>query len=210
MGCTYLPTYLGTEVRTEISSLLFVARKRFIVQSIYDYVIASSLLNPFLMTITMSFDIEPVTPDDAPDVSPVMMKAFYNIPHWKLLWSTMPLEEIIAANTQRLPRNLITGGDKKRHQKAVDPITREVVGYARWIVPKDGVTGPNSSIFWPEAQVSEPNCEDRKRFEDSYNAATTVDGKIKGLNHEILNSVNPDLEAVDEQIQKEYGPYLGK
>lgn len=148
----------------------------------------------------MSFRIEPVTPEDAPQISPVMMKAFHGIPHWKLLWGGMSLEEIIDANTQRLPQNLINNRDKRRHQKAVDTTTGKVVGYARWVLPDDG------SIQWPEAQVLEPSVEDREKYEEAFMAAT-IDGKIKGLNQEILDEVNVDLDAADEEIMKG-GPFL--
>ncbi|KAG4433712.1 hypothetical protein IFR05_010793 [Cadophora sp. M221] len=139
----------------------------------------------------MPFTILPVSTDDAADLSQVMMRAFSRDPHWALLWSSMPLEDIITDNTNRLRRNIINGRDQKRHQKAVDPVTGEVVG----------------PVDWLEAQVPEPNKEDREGFERNY-SQYTVDGKIKGLNYEIMTALSPLLEDTEEEILKTAGPCL--
>lgn len=76
------------------------------------------------------------------------------------------------------------------------------MGYARWVLPDDG------SIEWPEAQVPEPSTEEREKYEEAFMAAT-IDGKIKGLNQEILDEVNVDLDAADAEIMKG-GPFLSK
>jgi len=84
----------------------------------------------------MPYVVKPVKVEDAPGLSIATMSAFIRDPHWGLLWPNMSLEEIIDGCTQRFPRKLITGREKQRHQKVVDTETGEIVGYARWIIPK--------------------------------------------------------------------------
>jgi len=142
----------------------------------------------------MPYKIESVTTKDAPSLSPVMMKAFSHDPHWRLLWAPLsqplPLDSIITSTTARLPRNLITGRMTKRHQKAIDISTGQIVGYARWLLPESAPP----SLQWPEAQVAEPSEVEK-------------DGKLKGLNYEVMDKLSPLLEEAEEEILKG-GDYL--
>ncbi|RFU28499.1 hypothetical protein B7463_g7844, partial [Scytalidium lignicola] len=67
----------------------------------------------------------------APTTSP----AFWQVPHWILEWRRKTLEHHIAQVAKRLPRNLINDRKTKRYQKALNPETGDIVGYARWILP---------------------------------------------------------------------------
>lgn len=51
-----------------------------------------------------------------------------------------------------MPQNLLTDPSRRRHQKAVDSVTGELVGYARWVLPEAGVNGEMDNL-WPEARV---------------------------------------------------------
>jgi hypothetical protein len=98
----------------------------------------------------MPYAAEPVKVEDVPGLALAMMNAFIRDPHWALLRPNMTLEEIIDGYIQRLPKNLTTGREKKRHQKVVETETGEIVGYARWIIPRD------AGIEWLGSQVIEP------------------------------------------------------
>ncbi|OHW96514.1 GNAT family acetyltransferase [Colletotrichum incanum] len=52
-----------------------------------------------------------------------------------------------------------------------------------------------------EDQVEEPSTEQLKRYEALYDAYT-VNGKIKGLNNDIMESLSPLLEKTKEDILK--------
>ncbi|KAJ0158433.1 hypothetical protein CTA2_11585 [Colletotrichum tanaceti] len=144
----------------------------------------------------MNIKLENVsTDDDAAGLSQVMMRAFYRDPHWRLLWGSMPLEDIIASCENRLPRNLVRGRASRRHRKAVDAVTGEVVGYARWVLPE------GREDLWEDARVAEPSAQQAARYEARY-SAYMADGKIKGLNSEITESLSPLLEKTEEDILK--------
>ncbi|WQF81103.1 Putative GNAT domain, acyl-CoA N-acyltransferase [Colletotrichum destructivum] len=143
----------------------------------------------------MNIKLEKVSPEDAAGLSQVMMRAFYRDPHWRLLWGSMTLEDIIVSCENRLPRNLVKGRGSRRHRKAVDAVTGEVVGYARWVLPE------GQEDLWKDAQVAEPSAQQAALYEARY-SAYTVDGKIKGLNNEITESLSPLLEKTEEDILK--------
>lgn len=153
-------------------------------------------------TETMNIKLENVSPEDAAGLSQVMMRAFYRDPHWRLLWGSMTLEDIILSCENRLPRNLVKGRGSRRHRKAVDAVTGEVVGYARWVLPE------GQEDLWKDAQVAEPSAQQAAQYEARY-SAYMVDGKIKGLNNEITESLSPLLEKTEEDILKT-GKFLSK
>jgi hypothetical protein len=141
----------------------------------------------------MPYEVWPVTLADAPGVARANMSAFYGNAHWRLLWPNMSLDEIIDGNEKRLPRNLVRGRATKRHQMVVDTSTGEVVGYARWILPKD------SAITWLEAQVPEPSPEEEERFEASWKSASEG-GRPQGVNRVMVDEMSGPLEAEEEAI----------
>jgi hypothetical protein len=150
----------------------------------------------------MPYETRSVTPADAPGIARANMSAFYENANWRLLWNNMPLEDIIDGNEKRLPRNLVRGRDTKRHQMVVDTSTGEVVGYARWVLPKD------SPITWLEAQVAEPSPEEEKRFEVSWKS-TCEDGRPRGANNKMADELSELLNAEEEAIVAE-NSYLCK
>jgi hypothetical protein len=81
-------------------------------------------------------------------------------------------EDIIDGRAQRLPRDLSTGRENKRHQKVVDTDMGENMGYARWIFPKD------SGVEWSEARVAEPTGRRVQEYEERWKS-TMVDGGRK-------------------------------
>ncbi len=138
-----------------------------------------------------------------------MMTAFSHDPHWRLLWSPLnsplPLPAIITSTAARLPRNLTTGRETKRHQKAVDVSTGQIVGYARWLLPESEKR--EKGFEWPEAQVAEPSVEEKEEFEKKYKNEVDERGRLKGLNYDVMDKLSPRLEEAEEEILN-VGVYL--
>lgn len=77
---------------------------------------------------------------DGADLARNNMSAFWEDPTWKLLWPKfMAKEFIIEQCSKRVPRNLLQERSTLRHQKAVDPETGALMGYARWVLPQGRV-----------------------------------------------------------------------
>lgn len=141
----------------------------------------------------MPYLVQPIHTSEAPGIARAMISAFHQDRHWALLWGQMTLEEIIEGCTQRLPWNLVKVRSNKRHQKVVDEATGEIVGYARWILPK------GFEHIWPEAQIEEPSDEEHKKFEAQWESAT-VNGNVKGSNRELVVEMSVALDAEEECI----------
>lgn len=79
----------------------------------------------------------------------------------------MKREYIIEQLSKRVPLNvLLKDRDVRRHQKAVDPETGALIGYARWILPDSKVKTEIGEPEWIEAQVPDVDADQRKTFEE--------------------------------------------
>ncbi len=98
--------------------------------------------------------IEPVVLADGPALGRNNMSAFWEDPSWILVWPTgTELDLLIDSATKRVPRNLLSDRAVLRHQKAVDPRTGALVGYARWRLPDAAATSTeDGEAAWPDAQ----------------------------------------------------------
>lgn len=139
-----------------------------------------------------TWKIEHCTVDDAAALAYNNMSAFWEDPNWKNGWSKdITLEYLIEQSAKRQPRNLLRNREKTRHQKAVDPTTGAVVGYARWILPDDHLVGKNGGIGWIEAQVPDVSDAERKRFDELAESAWwDAGGSMSGsddLNTVVIN-----------------------
>lgn len=148
----------------------------------------------------MAYVVQPVSPAEAPSLARAMMSAFYQDKHWVLLWPQMSLEDIISRCIERLPWNLVKVRTNKRHEKVVDEASGEIVGYARWILPK------GFEYIWPEAQISEPTAEDYQAYELKWKGAT-VNGSSKGSNTVMLEDMSGPLAKEEEKIVQDR-PFL--
>ncbi|KAE8372210.1 acyl-CoA N-acyltransferase [Aspergillus bertholletiae] len=114
-----------------------------------------------------TWKIEPCSVDDAAALAHNNMAAFWQDSNWIILWpKDMKQEFIIRQSTKRQPRNLLRDREKVRHQKAVDPATGAVVGYARWILPSGHFTAGDGSPAWVEAQVPDVSEDEKKRYQE--------------------------------------------
>ncbi|KAE8548901.1 hypothetical protein TMatcc_010238 [Talaromyces marneffei ATCC 18224] len=133
-----------------------------------------------------------------------MMGARLTDPHWAHLWEDPSSETIIAKATDRVPWNLVTGRDIKRHQKVINRVTGQVVGYARWILPP--ILAKNNDV-WLEAQVAEVTAAECAAYEKQYQACTKNGRAIGMKSGSMMSYRSAPLEAVDARIRRD-GPFL--
>ncbi|CRG89003.1 hypothetical protein PISL3812_06038 [Talaromyces islandicus] len=121
----------------------------------------------------MSWKIEKCTVADAAALASNNMPAFWEDPTWRIIWpDDIKLEFLVEQSIKRQPRNLLRSRETHRHQKAVDPVTGAIVGYARWILPPSHVTAKdNLGPEWVEAQVPSVSEEQTAHFEELANSA---------------------------------------
>ncbi|KAH8694012.1 hypothetical protein BGW36DRAFT_361834 [Talaromyces proteolyticus] len=129
------------------------------------------------------------------------MAAFWEDPTWIILWpKDITLDFLIEQSAKRQARNLLQSRQDRRHQKAVDPVTNAVVGYARWILPSGHVTTEEGGPEWVEAQVPDVSEEEKKHFEELAQSAWWNPGSDMG-------EIDEKNEEVMERILAEK-PYI--
>lgn len=122
----------------------------------------------------MSWKIQNCTVADATALAQNNIPAFWEDPSWRIVWpDDIKLEFLVEQSSKRQARNLLRSRETNRHQKAVDPVTGAVVGYARWILPPSHITAkdPNLGPEWVEAQVPAVSEEETAHFEELSNSA---------------------------------------
>lgn len=98
--------------------------------------------------------------------------AFWADPNWVLSWQHRTLEYHVSQVAKRIPRNLLGERDRNRHQKVIDPVTNQILGYARWTLPAEFATKPDGTPTWSEAVV--PAVSPEEEAEVRRVAATAV------------------------------------
>ncbi|KAE8398253.1 hypothetical protein BDV37DRAFT_276256 [Aspergillus pseudonomiae] len=112
------------------------------------------------------WEIKPCSVADAPALAYNNMSAFWGDPTWILLWPKgVTLEFLIEQCTKRYPNILLRTRQEVRHQKAVDPLTGDLVGYARWILPPTHLTTKDGSSQWVDAQVPDVSDDEKRKFQ---------------------------------------------
>ncbi|KAH8883198.1 hypothetical protein GQ53DRAFT_847095 [Thozetella sp. PMI_491] len=78
------------------------------------------------------------------------------------------LDWAIEQAAKRVPRDLLRDRELARHQKAVDPQTGELVGYARWKLPADRASAGDRHPIWAEARTVEAEIspEEQRRIDE--------------------------------------------
>lgn len=119
--------------------------------------------------------IEPCSLDDVVPLSRNNCCAFWEQPMWRISWpKDADREEMIEKFRRRMNYRLMQDRDVVRHQKAVDPDTGALLGYARWILPRSRVSegggGDGYEPEWKEAQIPEISPEELERFKEASNA----------------------------------------
>lgn len=152
----------------------------------------------------MSYIVQSVDVDDAPGLARAMFSAWWENPHWRALWAKdMDLETLINDCAERIPWNLISDRSLKRHLKVVDANSGEIAGYSRYILPE------SHPGVWHDARITEPSTEERLRYEKNFKQATP-NGRMKGMNYEMLSKLGEPLEQAERTVLKKTGPCFGQ
>ncbi|EHK18061.1 uncharacterized protein TRIVIDRAFT_45222 [Trichoderma virens Gv29-8] len=122
------------------------------------------------------------------------MSAFWEDPNWVLAWRNTTLEKHIETTARRYPRRLISDRATSRHQKAIDPQTGRLLGYARWVLPDSYATTSEGEPTWPEALgplVGPEEEEEIKRIAEATpwnpdNSSDPLDNNISKIKKELL------------------------
>ncbi len=140
-----------------------------------------------------AFAITQVTVADGPALARTNIPAFWADPHWRLEWRHRTLDYHISQVALRYPRNLLRNRATARHQKAVDTVTGEILGYARWSIPASSSTIPTTTA-WPEALVPAVSAEEEAEisrvadtavWDPDYTSDPLLDG-MREIQSEIL------------------------
>jgi len=147
-----------------------------------------------------TYTLSRCTVADGAELSANNIPAFWEDPHWILAWKHRTLEFHIEEVTKRFPRNLLNERTIKRHQKAIDPETGRIVGYARWYLPDAYAKNADGTLTWPEAVVPAVTVEEEAEFR---RIASTV---IWDPNNEADEDPDPVEETKKEILARK--PYM--
>ena len=175
--------------------------------------------------------IEPITISDATAIAKNTCGAFWEEPMWRLQWSGIQIPdtdteitpEFLASQlVKRQPLRLLQDRDTLRYQKAVDPETGELVGYARWRLPETATTttthnGDESNEeektkeakeakwawAWTDAQIPDISATDKTLLEK---VAETVWWEPR-TDIDVLDEGN---DEVKNRIMEGRGEYMGE
>ncbi|KAF7538263.1 hypothetical protein G7054_g3075 [Neopestalotiopsis clavispora] len=111
-----------------------------------------------------SYVLDRCTVADGDAISRNNMSAFWQDANWVLSWRHTTLDKHIIETAKRYPRNLLQNRDTARHQKAVDPETGRLVGYARWSIPAAHAVTATGNPVWPDAVVPAVSPEEEDEF----------------------------------------------
>lgn len=112
-----------------------------------------------VMAPATNYLIKGCTVADSDELTRNNIPAFWADPHWRLAWRHRTLEYHISQVAKRTPRNLLGDPETKRQQKAVDPDTGRIVGFARWYLPASHAKKADGAPVWPDAVVPAVSAE---------------------------------------------------
>ncbi|KAH8894172.1 acyl-CoA N-acyltransferase [Thozetella sp. PMI_491] len=112
-----------------------------------------------------SWKIEPVVLADAEAVARNNVMAFWEDPSYTIVWKDIAtLDHVIERSIKRTRLDFLEEQDRQRYEKAVDPVTGELVGYARWKFPIALKTTAEGDPLWPERQMAAASEEEYQRI----------------------------------------------
>ncbi|KAH8929347.1 hypothetical protein BT69DRAFT_1345889 [Atractiella rhizophila] len=143
-----------------------------------------------------TWSIQPCSVSDAPALAENNMSAFWTDRTWRLNWGPeITLPYLITQCAERLPRNLLRNRAALRHEKAVDPSTGELVGYARWEMPISWAGKGEGE--WQEAMTADVGKEEREKYEEMAKKAWWEPRDMPGLDNENIRIKNRILAEKD-------------
>jgi hypothetical protein len=132
------------------------------------------------------------------------ISAFWEDPTWVLLWPKhITRDFLIEQAGKRYARNLLSDRAATRHQKAVDPNTGALVGYARWILPESHtVDETGQQPAWPDAQVPPVSSAEEEQFRLLAESAWwQFDSGMSGIddkNHAVMDRICAERPYISE------------
>ncbi|EFX05986.1 gcn5-related n-acetyltransferase [Grosmannia clavigera kw1407] len=111
--------------------------------------------------------LQSVTVADAADLARNNISAFWQDRIWRVIWPSHVTQDfLIAQMAKRQSNSLLRNRAATRHQKAVDPATGALVGYARWVLPNSHLQAKNGNEpTWPGALVPTVSEEEQRYLE---------------------------------------------
>jgi hypothetical protein len=148
-----------------------------------------------------SFLIKPCTVTDGPSIGRNNVHAFWTDKTWIQVWLGLTRDFVAEQAAKRGARNLLLDRAHRRHLQAVDATTGAVVGYARWVLPRDdgcsGGDGDPCHAAWTEARVPDVAAEVRQEADrecassvwdvDANPAIDGIDAPIVALQEKLLS-----------------------
>ncbi|KAK3192055.1 hypothetical protein K4F52_001682 [Lecanicillium sp. MT-2017a] len=108
------------------------------------------------------YELMHCTIDDDAGVSQCKVSSFWNEEWWLTDYYDKRPNALRDAMTLRFPHTILRNRDVRRHQLVRHVPSGEVVGYARWLLPKEAANE------WLEAQSPDASDEDKAKFEKIY------------------------------------------
>jgi GNAT superfamily N-acetyltransferase len=124
------------------------------------------------------------TVDDAAAIAQNNVPAFWAMTWWRILFGTPTMEPVLAAVKVRTRYRLVSDRDTYRHQAVVDAATGTLVGYARWILPREHVDA------WPEARSPEVGEAEVAQYKAEYDATPLPEAENRSEMDEMDTPVN--------------------
>lgn len=150
----------------------------------------------------MGWTFSGCTIDDAGALAINNAGAFWGQSYWRMIWpANAQLVYITEQLSKRIAaRVLLVARDERRHEKAVDEDTGDLLGYARWLLPP-GLRSDRPGSEWADGLVPDVDVETRKTLEELADSAWWEPGGHK-------NTINTDeldarISATKERILAE-------
>ncbi|KAF2964112.1 hypothetical protein GQX73_g9475 [Xylaria multiplex] len=142
-----------------------------------------------------TWKIERCVVGDAASLARNNMSAFWEDPTWILLWPEGTTREfLIEQCAKRQANNMLRDRERTRHLKAVDPSTGKIVGYARWILPRNHTTAHDGRPQWDEAQVPDVSDDEERKYEElALSAQWKGRSGVSGMDDKNYAVMNPIL-----------------
>ena len=110
------------------------------------------------------------TIDDTHGLAATTTSAFWTQPRWRAKWTDHSIEAATTAIAARLPKELLTAPEVRRHQKVVHGATGQIVGYARWTL-SDGLRHQ-----WTDA-MTPPVSPERREISEVLESKVQLDAR---------------------------------
>ncbi|USW58056.1 Putative GNAT domain, acyl-CoA N-acyltransferase [Septoria linicola] len=138
---------------------------------------------------TTAVSTQEVQFNDSTDIAGTMMSAFHEDPLWASLWSShMSFEDIIKDCAARMPWNLVKAG-----------IATPLIGYARCRLQALALAD-STEVCWPSTLPPVASDDERRVYEQQFQAVTTVGGQIQGLDHQREVDLSRLIEDAEQRL----------